>query len=211
MVLYFLRHDARQFHAEIAPALAGAWRRRSFTPCQTLCASLLPAAEAFGRQYHLGTGEFLLEAVARDLRFDRTLWAALAGEILWFGAEQVPEITTALATLCRLIDARVNEADATENRTPMQQVHLGTRDLVFGGAFYRPGFAGFNDVADVVRLAEFLSRVDPSRWDAGALGEFDDPDERADELEYAQECFAALAMLYKEVAAAGQVLVCEEI
>src|SRR5579871_5533117 len=103
MAIYFLLIDAERFSGEIVPALAASWRERIFAPCRPLCQSLHPTAAAFGKQYYLGSGELMLDAVLRGAAFNRVFWRALAGEILWFAAADVPETLTALETLLPLL------------------------------------------------------------------------------------------------------------
>src|SRR5690348_14059984 len=91
MPLYHLLLDGTTFHDRIRPALAAAWKGRSFEPCRGLCADLIPAAERFARRYHLGGDEPLLRQVAAGLPFDRDFWRHLVGELLWFGASEIPE------------------------------------------------------------------------------------------------------------------------
>src|SRR5207248_429830 len=95
MPLYFLLHDAGRFRDEIRPALAEAWRRRSFEPCRPLCATLAPAALAFAERYHTGHYEALLAQIGRGaVPFDRDFWRLLVGEVLLYGAAAVPDILT---------------------------------------------------------------------------------------------------------------------
>src|SRR5262249_9154877 len=145
MPLYILLHDAGPFHQMIRPALAGAWRRRSFEPCRPLCAALTPTALTFAERYHTGRDEPLLAQVAREVvPFDRDFWRLLAGEVLLYGAASVPELLTAPDTLGHLL------APGQED-SPIRQAHFGARDLIFGGGFYRPDAAGWNDADDVAR------------------------------------------------------------
>jgi hypothetical protein len=204
--LYFLLHDPAHFHQVIRPALAESWRRRSFEPSRSLCAALAPAAIAFAERYHTGHDEPLLAQVARGgVPFDRDFWRLLVGEALLFGAASVPDILTAPDTLCRLL------APGQDN-APIRQAHFGNHDLVFGGGFYRPDAAGYNDAADVVRLADYLLAIDSGRWtvaDLAGLREFDDDDDCASELEFAREVFSSLVDLYRSAREAGQMVVCE--
>src|SRR6266545_282958 len=103
MTLYYLLHKAPVFDAQIRRALAASWRCRSFEPCRPLCEALLPAAHSFAERYHLGPEEPLLAEVLRGLPFDREFWTHLAGELLWYGAAEIPEIETAPETLCCLL------------------------------------------------------------------------------------------------------------
>jgi hypothetical protein len=212
MPLYFLLHDAERFHQTIRPALAAAWRRRDFGPCRSLCAALAPAAADFARRYHTGPDEPLLAQVARGaVPFDRAVWRLLVGEALLYGAAAVPEVVTAPDTVCHLLAPGQDESVSRPQFAPIRQAHFGARDLVFGGGFYRPEAAGYNDRADVTRLADDLAAVDPSRWTADALDglrPFRD-DERDDELAFAREVFPPLVELYQGARNAGQVIVCE--
>jgi hypothetical protein len=201
MPLYFLVHDADRFHRLIVPSLAESARRRSFEPCRDLAVELAPAVAEYASRYHLGD-EPLLGRLP-GLSFDRRLWTHLAGEILLFAAVEVPELQTAPASLGRLI-----------GEEPSRQIHRGSRDLVFGGRPYRPDHAGFNDAADVARLAAALAAIDPAAWSADALRGLpglDEPEDRADELGFVREWFPALCDLYARAHAAGRVIVCEEL
>jgi hypothetical protein len=136
----------------------------------------------------------------------------LAGEILLYGAASVPEIVTAPDTLGRLLAPGQDDSPSRPGFAPIRQAHFGARDLVFGGGFYRPDAAGWNDTGDVARLADYLATIDPTRWtaaDLAGLREFADEDERADELAFAREAFPALRDLYRAACEAGQVVVCE--
>ncbi len=207
MPLYFLLHDAARFHREIHPAFSETWRRRSFEPSRPLCAALAPAAVAFAERYYTGHDEPLLARVARGgVPFDRDFWRLLVGEVLLYGAASVPEILTAPDTLSRLLAA------GPDDSAPIRQAHHGARRLVFGGGFYRADAAGYNDVADVARLADYLAAVDVSRWtvaDLAGLRNFVGDEERADELEFARQVLPSLAELYWGAREAGEIVVCE--
>ena len=51
-----------------------------------------------------------------------------------------------------------------ESLPPILQAHRGSRDLTFGAAVYRPEHAGYNNAADVARLADYLAAVRPEHW-----------------------------------------------
>jgi hypothetical protein len=212
--MYFMLHDADFFHRQVCPALAESWRKRSFTPCRPLCAALLPAAAAFAERYHTGALEPLLARAGLGLPFERNIWRFLAGEILLYGAKSIPDIQTAPDTLACLLarETYLLDEDARDRLSPIQQVHHGARDLVFGGGYYRPENAGWNDVDDISRLADYLEAIDPGQWSAADLAPLRgiaDEEERVDELEFAREWFPELAALYKQAGQRGQVLVCE--
>jgi hypothetical protein len=148
------------------------------------------------------------------MAFDRHCWRALVGEVLWYSARDIPEFQTAPDTLCCLLAPDVyRQPDWPRERfVPIQQVHFGTRDLVFGGGFYRPEHAGWNDVGDVARLAAYLEAIHPEHWtvrDLDSLRDAANDEERADELEWVREWFPALQHLYRGAAEGGQIVVCE--
>jgi hypothetical protein len=214
MPLYFLVHDAEQFHHSIRPALAAGWQQRSFAPCRPLCGSLVAAARDFAERFHVAPEEALLFQVAQGLPFDRNYWRLLVGEVMLYGAADVPEFPTAPDSLCCLLAAEHYREQRTtrEQFAAIQRAHFGARDLVLGSAFYRPEHAGYNDSPDVAGLAEYLRAVGPEQWSVAGLRDWreaSDDEERAEELEFARECFATLREFYQRTAAAGQLIVCE--
>jgi hypothetical protein len=214
MPLYHLLLDTAAFHDRIRPALSDAWLRRSFEPCRPLCAEILPAARAFADRYRLGPDEPLLAQVARGLPFDRAFWRHLVGEVLWYGAAEIPEFESAPDSLCCLLaPERYRErAMARERFSPIEQVHYGARDLVFGGACYRPDRAGYNDTPDVERLAAYLDALDPRAWTVEGLAPLEGvetEEDRAEELEFVRDWFPALRDLYRRACERGQMVVCE--
>jgi hypothetical protein len=214
MPLYHLLLDAAAFHDRLRPALAAAWLRRSFTPCRALCEALLPDARAFADRYRLGPEEPLLAQVARGLPFDRDFWRHLAGEVLWYSAAEIPEFETAPDSLCSLLapERYAERTFARERLAPIEQAHYGARDLVFGGACYRPDRAGFNDTPDVERLAAYLDALSPETWTAADLAALEDTADEADrkeELEYVRDWFPALRDLYRRARERGEVVVSE--
>jgi hypothetical protein len=211
---YFYLLDERTFVEQIRPALAAGWQRRSFEPCRELCRQLLPAAKAFADRYHLGSEEPLLSQVVRGLPFDRHFWRLLAGEIFLFSAAEIPEIQTAAESFCCLLEPkRYQEAHTPrEQFAPIQQVHYGSRDLVFGTAYYRPDHAGWNDHADVGRLVSYMTSLDPSQWTIAGLAplrELDGDQERAEELEFLRDWFGPLRDMYERASARMQVIICD--
>jgi hypothetical protein len=215
MALYFLLLDSATFHERIVPALSASWQKRSFEPCRPLCAELAPAAEAFVARYGPGPGKPLVTRVAEGLLFDRALWRHVAGEVLLHGAASVPDLPTAPDTLrCLLASHRSFERPPRTAFAPIDQAHFGACDLVFGGACYRPEQAGYNDTADVERLADYLAGIDTNRWSTASLALLPDlaaEEDRAEELAYARTCLEALQALYADARARRQVVVCENI
>ncbi len=214
MPLYFLLLNDSLYRQRIRPALSASWRQRSFQPCRALCADSLPAARAFAERYHVSPDQAVMERIAAGLAFDRDLWTALVGELLWFSASAIPEIQTAPEALCCLLAPERFAADDTprEAFAPIQQAHYGTRDLILGGRFYRPDQVGYNDAADVARLADYLALIDPQRWtpdDLATLTELESDEERADELEYIRDWFPALRELYQQARQREEMIICE--
>lgn len=200
----------------MVPALTASWRQRSYKPCQDICQQLIPAAQTFSARYCLGEDSLLLLEVAAGLPFERHGWRCLVGEILLIGAAEIPEIETAADSLCCLLASEQyrKENPARDQFSPIQQIHHGASDLAFGSAIYRPEYAGWNDRADVQRLAQYLSSVDPGTWTAADLRhhrELSDLSDRADELEYVRQVYPALRKLYHHAAEKQQIVICETI
>src|SRR5205085_12573650 len=166
MPIYFYVHDSRWFHDDFVPALTLCRRRRSFLPCLSLCRSLIPNAQSFVERYHIGGDVPLLCRLDASTGYDRDLWRLLVGELLIFGALEMPEIWQAPEMLCHLTGPRPVHLDSLMRADfgPMQQAHLGARDLCFGMAFYRPAVVGVNDAQDVDRLAAYLGTLEPACW-----------------------------------------------
>ena len=148
------------------------------------------------------------------LPFDPDFWSLLAGEVLLYAAVEIPDIQLVPDTLCCLLahDRYQEEAGPRERLAPIQQAHYGSRDLVFGRRIYRPDYAGYNDVADVDRLADYLSGIDPQWWSTAALCDLrqaGDDEERSDELEFAREWFPVLRDLYQQASQRGFIVVSE--
>jgi hypothetical protein len=224
---YFLVLPTDLFEQQIRPALARSRQQRSFAPCRDLCRVLLPAARAYRERYHAGSAEPLLEQAAQALPFDRDLWKHLAGEVLLFAAVEIPEFQLPADAWCCLLapdqyrahQAGLDPADSQaflgrrERFAPIQQALWGTHDLTFGAFVYRPDQAGLNLRADVERLARSLEGIDPAHWQEADLAGLRgcDPEDRAEELAYAQEWFPELRALFQRVRDGGQVLVHERI
>ncbi len=207
MADYFLVQDGPRFEGQVRPPLAEAWRTRNFAPCRQLCAGLIPAALDYAQRYHTGPEPPLVCAVAAGLTFDRPCWRALVGEVLLFGAIDVPEFPANEAALCQLLPPVGAET------SPIRQALRGSRDLTFGVATYRPDRAGYNNAADVARLADYLASVCPEAWAPEALRGLEElaEEDRADELELVREWFPVLVALYQRCRAEGHVLAIEEI
>src|SRR5947209_20395191 len=129
------------FFTRLQVALAESWRRRSFSPCRDLC------AEVIARPDRTVPQDCLLALVVRGLPFARAVWHGVAGELIVLGCEEMPLVQTAPATLCCLLaPERYHAGEAPRSGFALiEQVHFGSRDLRFGGTYYRPDHAGYND------------------------------------------------------------------
>ena len=171
---------------------------------------------AYRERYHTGAIEPVVSGVAGGMTFDRDIWRTLVGEVLLFTAAAIPEFQVNEDALCCLL-APDHYRDAVAERqhlTPIQQARCGTRSLTFGGAIYRPEHAGYNHVADVARLADYLGSIRPETWTAADLADLrgaGDAAERADELAFVREWFPSLVELYQQAHANAQVVIHEAI
>jgi hypothetical protein len=208
MLLYFYLLSATFLHEKMRPALAESWRRRSFDPCRELC------AEVLARAARPVPEDSLLQPVVRGLPFAREFWHGLAGELLVHGCADMPLVQTSPSTLCCLLAPEQYHAGDVPRVAfaPIQQVHFGSRDLRFGGAFYRPEHAGYNDAADIARLLRYLEAIDPSAWHEAMLlsmSEFPTGEDRAEELAFVRDWWPPLVGMYRDADAEGHAVVCE--
>jgi hypothetical protein len=211
---YFFLLEGSWFHEQLTPVLAASWRMRSFQPCQALCGRLADVARRFAESFHVSPEGSPLHAVMAGVPFDRNLWRCLVGELLLYGATEVPEIQTAPAALSLLLapDCPLSPPGPREAFASIQQAHFGSRDLTFGAGFYRPEQTGLNNEADVRRLTDYLGSVNPDAWktaDLAAIAELGDEEERAAELEFVRDWFPALRQLYERARERNQIIVCE--
>ncbi len=213
MADYFLVHDRLIFEQRLRPALALAWRQRSFRPCLEVCRDWSAAARDYAKRYHVQPDGILLFQVERGLPFDRALWRTLAGELMLFGAFEVPEISRHVDSLLPFLAATMPEDTPRQCRPAIHQALYGSRDLQFGFALYRPEHAGYNDAEDVRRLADYLASVRAEDWTTHhpAVAELEDVEDREFELSFAREWLAVLAELYRRSALAGRVIVLENL
>ena len=203
MFLYFYLLE-QGFFQSMARALARSFRERSFAGCHDLCGLLLaknPAAPA----------DSLVRTLPLGLLFDRLFWQGLIGECLVHGAAEIPRLETAPHTLCSLLaPQRPALADVPRVQfTPIEQVHFGSRDLRFGGGYYRPDNAGLNDREDVRRLAGYLEGIDSRLWSLDQIVNVP-AEERAEELAYVRDWWPALVEMYQRARANDWVIVCEK-
>src|SRR5262249_3505345 len=156
-------------------------------PCRELAAALVPAAQHYASTFHVGEGQALVTHAARGLSFDRSIWRGLVSEILLFSSSEIPELQTCPETLtCLLAPNHYQRARTRRDEwAAIRQAHRGSRDLTFGAAIYRPDNAGYNNPADVARLAEYLTSIRPERWTVADLALLRDVPEEDKEEELA--------------------------
>jgi hypothetical protein len=208
MLLDFYLLAAELFSGRLHPALTASWHSRSFSPCRALCREILE---------HLAdtvATDSLLRLVVDGAPFRPRLWHGLAGELIILACEEMPLIQTAPETLRCLLapDSGVPADSSRSGFAPIEQAHFGSGDLRFGGAFYRPDHAGFNDTADVRRLLAYLEAIDPTVWTEDMLtpmSEFATAAERAEELAFVRDWWPPLLEMYRDAARRDCVIVCE--
>lgn len=193
-MLYFFLLPAPLFRTRLVPSLTCCVRQRNFGPSRDLLAELLAGTRDI-------PADSLLRSVTTHTPFDRRTWRALVGEFLVHAATDIPRIATAPEALgCLLAADCLPPGDRLRNSwPPIWQAYLGSRDLEFGGSFYRPDAAGWNDTDDVRRLRDYLGALDTSTWRADALlplAELSTAEERLEELEFARACLVDLTSLY---------------
>jgi hypothetical protein len=212
---YFLLLDAAWFEHRIRPALAECWRRRTFAPAASLCTDLLPSLRAYVEKYHVADEGLLVPLVFSGLPFDRAIWRSLVSEVLLFGAAEIPELQACPDTLSCLVASQrlAGELLPRSELALIQQAHVGSRELVFGSAVYRPEHAGYNHAGDVARLIDYLDSLEPERWRAADLAWLPDlPEEdREEELALARDWFPQLVNLFQRAQRNGHVIVHERI
>jgi len=202
MLHYFYLLNGTWFAEQMQSALAESWRRRSFAPCERLCRELAAGAP----------DDAVVRLVLASLPYDRTRWHALVGECLIYGAETMPRLAVAPDALCCLLAPERLGADPamTAARSPIEQLHFGTRELRFGGGRHRPDHIGWNDAADVERLLMYARTVDPQSWSASELAPLHELiDEAEEEVAHVRDWWPPLVEMYEQAHAAKQVIVCE--
>ena len=212
MPAYYFLHDAAFFHQDFVPALTACWHDRSFDPCRPLCKDLLSAVDAFAARGWAIPEKPLVCLAADGLAFDRHFWIQLVGEILLYGAAEIPEIQSDLQTLRELIEPGKAPLDSLNRDSfrPIEQAHFGSRDLTFGSKIYRPDHAGYDDAEDVIRLQSFLDGIDPARWDPANLSEpAADPEDLADQLAFAEQSLSSLQDTYRRARSQGNLIIHE--
>ena len=206
MLHYFYLLRRSWLNETARPALSKSWRQRSFGPCLPLChhlAATRPVPE-----------NAVVRAVLAGAGYDRTLWHALIGECLIFGADALPRIPCMIDALACLLAPHRLGADLVDHAafTPIEQIYYGSRDLRFAGGWHRPDHVGWNDADDIARLTSYLLAIDSEKWSAEALTPLTvlpNAAEREEELAYVRDWWPPLVEMYAQAQAAGQIIVAE--
>jgi hypothetical protein len=204
--------SASLFTERIRPVLAKCRVEGSFTAGKGLFEELLPRIHEYHASYHGLASETLVEQAIHGLPFDSAVWRAVVGEVMLFAADDLPLLRLSPLALCCLLAGGNDDEKSRERFAPIQQVLFGSRDLLFAGYCYRPDSAGFNDLADVGRLNEFLQAVDPGCWrpdDLLKMTDLPDDEERAEELEFVRQGWPDLVEMYRSANDKKQIIVCE--
>jgi hypothetical protein len=161
---YIFVHQRTVFERHLRPALAEAWALRSFTPCLRLKEIVTPLATEYARRYYLAPDSLLSLRLGEGLAFDRSIWRALAGELLVVTAQEIPEFSGSLEPIAAILSPGSSGSRHLDRATspPIRQALHGSRDLTLGRVAYRPEHAGFNDPSDVARIAAYLESIDPA-------------------------------------------------
>jgi hypothetical protein len=203
MALYFMLHDAERFHSLLSPSLAASWRHRSLAPCRTLCSALTEDFERFVTENRVRREEMMMLSLQPNMLFNRDVWRIITGEVLLAAAAEVPEIPDVEETLIRLLG---------DDPSIHQAIH-GTRGLRFGGGWYRPDHAGYNDASDVKQLAGYLTSIDLGSYPGNMLTGHSraNEEEWKAELGFALHAIKLLATVYDQARSRGQLIICEAI
>jgi len=193
------------FRQLLSPALEQCWRRRNFQPAAIICRELTPIVRQFISN---GTGEAPITLqVGEGLPFRPELWRMLVGELLLFGAAELPELETPLESYAAVMHQPLSHSRG--DFVPIQQAIEGSRDIWFG-TYFRPEHAGWNDEEDVQRLAHLMAAIDTQAWNASDLTRCA-IDDRDDELAFLREWFPPLREAYRRAADLDYVIACEEL
>src|SRR5947209_6685485 len=95
MADYFLVHDPAILDGQLRPALALAWRKRSFAPCLPLSPDWVAAARQYAHLYPINLDETVLAGLPELDEADQSEELELARE--WFGALVDLHVATARA------------------------------------------------------------------------------------------------------------------
>jgi|HubBroStandDraft_4_1064222.scaffolds.fasta_scaffold270497_2 hypothetical protein len=201
---YFMVLPGDWYRQLLVPALQECWLRRNFLPAEAICRELSAVAREFV-QNDASELPVSLQVVS-GLQFRPEYWKLLVGELLLFGAAELPELETPLRSYAAVMHQHLS--DSRYSFQPIQQAVQGSRDIRFG-TYYRPEHAGWNDETDVLRLATQLAAIDPTKWVSDDLAG-EGVEDRDDELAFLREWFPRLTETYQRAADLNRVIVCEE-
>src|SRR5262245_132729 len=93
---YFMAIPRNWFHERLSRSLRSCWRERSFAPVVEICRELAFSARSFVQLGSEGETSPLTLLVPNGLTFDPNRWRTVAGELMLFGAAELPELETPL-------------------------------------------------------------------------------------------------------------------
>src|SRR5262249_52766664 len=165
--------------------------------------ALREEVERFVTENRVRREDLVLYSLHPRMPFDRNTWRIIAGEVLLLAAAEVPEIPDVEETLVELHG----------EDTSIHRAYHGTHTLCFGGGWYRPDQAGYNDTDDVMHVACWLASIDPNTWSPNRLSGhgYTQEEERQEELAFTSQAFKQLTAVYDRARTRGQLIVCEVI
>lgn len=199
---YFYLLDAVFLLEGILPTLAACQKQRSFAPLHAVLPRLRIAA-----------GEYsILEQAAAGMPFDRHVFQTVVGQVLLFGAAELPRVPLEPDMLATVVNGRVAVESERHKLPPIQQAFSGSRDLIVAGKPFRPFHVGWNQRADVARLTSYLETLDPAAWSDSLkdVPSLPTAEERAEEIGLLRDWWPEVVTLYRRAEANGWVVICEE-
>lgn len=202
---YFYLLDTSFFLETALPTLAACQRGHTFAP--------LIAVLPFLR---IPAGDYSILGQAEAMPFDRHVLQAVVGQVLIFGARDMPRLPLDPPSVVALLapDQFGHPATDRSSLAPIQQVFWGSRDLMIGNKAFRPYHVGWNNADDVRRLSNYLESVVPDAWSPEALlpvPTLPQAEDRAEELALIRDWWPELVSLYRRAYEERGVVVCEEV
>jgi hypothetical protein len=195
----FLLHNPQFFRTDVVPAIAACFRSRSFDAFSQLNMLVASRIDRLAERALLIPNERPLFSECPNLPFHRRTWRHLAGELLLYAADEIPDFPVEPDLLSQFLPPDL-----------VQRIHDGSRELTFDGIPYRPDNSGFHDVEDVADIASQLKSFDCSHWPAQRLAHVPAED-RDDELAFARQCFTHMQSMFELAMANDHLIVCEEV
>lgn len=202
MPYFFYLLEGAFFLEKVLPTLAACQRGRTFAPLKDLLPHLFIPA-----------GDYSILNQAAEMSFDRAVFQAVVGQVLIFGAREMPRLPLDPKSLIPMLSPDCPEQEDRSAYSPIKQVFQGSRDLVIGRLPYRPFHVGWNNPADVARLWQYLKALDPAAWSESLLpplAGLEQPEDREEEVAMIRDWWPDLVGLYRRARDEKGILVCEE-